>query len=505
MGDNSEGPEVIVLIPSSGLQWVRRSSNVLSRFLLELLMRFTSIPVKDQRRKFRLSFRSTWRWRKNLLRALSSFPSLLRKRLALPVFLTTTLLGRWTLAFQPQRNIRLRFGFECLTTFAPSRRHLLTLEPALHETSTKLWATFTLEFGRRMADCICVRHTWLLELLWVDIWCKRSKDLTAICIAKLSFVARRWCWMVFWRRRNVLDASHRSSTKTPSPPVTLPILWATSRTFWRAVMTWSSPSTVGLICLFILLFEKQRCSSNSASWTLCSAWTATVRSTLPFLASSCQRIVREELKDASSRRAGAFKSLVRWQLFENCLASFIRRWNGSFSEHCKVTNLKRRRPGSCDRLSVTRLSETCSRVCGRRRVWNGATPTIAWEQQASMLLKMQVSKTELCASWRGAKIPRAWKATAGRQRKKKEARQVYSTSAPDASSSSAEAMNGSLFIAGGNPVFNNLTINIEQKSWQSLFVWCWPALSLLISAVPTKKEANYHPIISYCQVVIRQN
>ena len=107
------------------------------------------------------------------------------------------------------------------------------------------------------------------------------------------------------------------------------------------------------------------------------AWTATVRSTLPFLATSCQRIVREEFKDASSRRAGAFKSLVRWQLFENCLASFIRRWNGSFSEHCKVTNLKRRRLGSCDRLSVTRLSETCSRVCARRRVWNGATPTIA--------------------------------------------------------------------------------------------------------------------------------
>ena len=39
-----------------------------------------------------------------------------------------------------------------------------------------------------------------------------------------------------------------------------------------------------------------------------------------------------------------------------------------------------------------------------------------------------------------------------------------SMSAPDASSSSAEAMNGTLFIAGGNPVFNNLTINIEQKS-----------------------------------------
>ena len=36
MGDNSEGSEVIVLIPSSGLRWVRRSSNVLSRFLLEL-------------------------------------------------------------------------------------------------------------------------------------------------------------------------------------------------------------------------------------------------------------------------------------------------------------------------------------------------------------------------------------------------------------------------------------------------------------------------------------
>ena len=39
-----------------------------------------------------------------------------------------------------------------------------------------------------------------------------------------------------------------------------------------------------------------------------------------------------------------------------------------------------------------------------------------------------------------------------------------SMSAPEASSSSAEAMNGTLFIAGGNPVFNNLTINIEQKS-----------------------------------------
>ena len=36
MGDNSESSEVIVLIPSSRLRWVRRSSNVLSRFLLEL-------------------------------------------------------------------------------------------------------------------------------------------------------------------------------------------------------------------------------------------------------------------------------------------------------------------------------------------------------------------------------------------------------------------------------------------------------------------------------------